>query len=598
MLDISSEDLYVEDEISDYIEFLNHEEQLNTGFLTHKKVQEHYQELGEALNILMVYPDIFMDIITPKKSHFKAYFFQRLMLRGMARSEQTYYTFARGTSKSFLADFDRYFKCMNTPNHHSTITAGTKQQAAEIAKQKVLEDLWVKFPLLSNEMQKRKLAGKIREAYNTGKDYVEFRFKNNSSLDLGNVRGLRKESLILEEVIEQDATKVNEVYLPLLNKPRTNCFGLINPYEPQSQTIFITTAGYHGTYAYDKLLETLVLSTIYPNKFLVLTGTYRIPMDVGLVTTDTIRKVKSSPSFSKSSFEREYESVWSDAPVGAAFKTSLITTLRKVKKVELENSVNSVTDKSFYVVSADMSKDGAANTAVVVLKVIPKDDFFTYKIVNLFTVDSTDYLQIANTLKKTVRLFNARLLVYDANGVGAGIRDWLNKETTDTDGMKISGLGIINPPTNAEKDVIRYPKDQTLCYEIKAVSSAAEQIHFFFFGRMSTGAITFPIKLSAAYDLLKENKSFLKLSRGKKERYLASYKFMDRMEEELKNLDIINTSDKMNSTLKIIRRNKDIQKDFFSATEYGVYATSQNFETDYYRRSRTGRNRSDMFIFE
>ena len=45
-------------------------------------------------------------------------------------------------------------------------------------------------------MQKRKVAGKVLDAYKMGADYVEFHFKNGSSLGLGNVRGLRKESLI------------------------------------------------------------------------------------------------------------------------------------------------------------------------------------------------------------------------------------------------------------------------------------------------------------------------------------------------------------------------------------------------------------------
>ena len=92
-------------------------------------------------------------------------------------------------------------------------------------------------------MQKRRIAGKLLDPYVMGKDYVEFNFKNGSSLGLGNVRGLRRQSLIFEEVIEQDEIKVNEVYIPLLNEPRKMSNGLLNPYEPQSQQIYITTAG-------------------------------------------------------------------------------------------------------------------------------------------------------------------------------------------------------------------------------------------------------------------------------------------------------------------------------------------------------------------
>ena len=124
-----------------------------------------------------------------------------------------------------------------------------------------------------------------------------------------------------------------------------------------------------------------------------------------------------------------------------------------------------------------MAKDGSADTAVGVAKVIPKEHYFTFKFVNLLTIASTDYMVIANEFKKLVLLYDAKLLVYDANGVGAGIRDWLNKETRDESGAILEGLGIINPPSSTEKDVISYPKSKTICYEIKSGGKIGEQIH-------------------------------------------------------------------------------------------------------------------------
>ena len=415
----------IDPEIEDFINFMDAEEQEVTGFLTKKRINKNFQEVGEMLNLFMVYPDLFLDLIVPHDSHFKLFFYQRLIIRCMSRGNATYGCFSRGTSKSFLADIDRYLHCMFVPRHNTTITAGTNKQAAEIAKQKIVEDLWVKFPLLANEMQKRKVAGKILDAYKVGADYVEFKFKNGSSLGLGNVRGLRKESLIFEEIIEQDEVKVNEVYIPLLNRPRTMYNGLINPHEPQSQQIYITTAGYQGTFAYQKLIEILCRSILEPDKYFVLCGTYRIPLSCGLTSPKVIEDIVNSPSFSKSSFEREYESRWSDSPVGAAFKSSVISSLRQVKKIELKNSLTSkmIEEDCFYAVCADMAKDGSAATAVGVEKISPKDHYFTYKLINLFEIPSTDYMDVANTLKKTVLAYDAKMLIYDANGVGAGIRD-------------------------------------------------------------------------------------------------------------------------------------------------------------------------------
>ena len=594
------DDQFLDPEVESYINFIDSDEQESTGFLNKKRVQENFEAVGNMLNQFIVYPDLFIDLITPRDSHFHLFFFQRIMIRCMERGLITYEYFSRGTSKSFLADIDRYLHCMFVPRHHTSITAGTNKQAAEIAKQKIVDDLWVKFPLLANEMQKRKIAGKILDAYKMGQDYVEFTFKNGSSLDLGNVRGLRRQSLIFEEIIEQDATKVNEVYIPLLNEPRKMANGLINPFEPQSQQIFITTAGFQGSFAYDKLIEVLCRSVIEPEKYFVLGGTYRIPLMCGLTARQQIEDVINSPSFSKDSFEREYESRWSNAPMGAAFSSSTVSNLRTVKRVELKDHLTEKQreENQFYVICADMAKDGSAETAVLIAKVIPKDHYFTYKIVNLLSVNSTDYMTVANTFKKLVRAYNAKMLIYDANGVGAGIRDWLNKQTQDESGQILEGLGIINPPTDSEKDLISYPKDKTLCYEIKSGGTVGEQIHFFFFSRMSTGAITYPLKLHEAVSLYTRNESFMKMSSGRQEQFLRPFKTMDKMEEELKNLDIVNTSDNLTNRLKIVRRNAAIQKDFFSAAEYLVWAVNKHIELDYYKRRRERSKKRIIAFFD
>ena len=592
------DELQLDDEIQRYINFMTADEQDNTGSLTTKKIDENFDAIGEMLNYFMVYPDYFVDLITPHASHFHLFFFQRLMMRALSRGTATFETFSRGTSKSFIADLERYLHCMFVPRHNTTITAGTNKQAADIAKQKIIDDLWVKFPFLANEMQKRRIAGKLLDPYKAGNDYVEFNFKNGSSLGLGNVRGLRRESIIFEEIIEQDPVKVNEVYIPLLNRPRTMANGLVNPYEPQSQQIYITTAGYQGTFAYQKLIEILCRSIIEPDKYFVLTGSYNIPLGCGLTTERQIKDVINSPTFSKSSFEREYESRWSDAPMGAAFSSSLITTLRQLKRVELTDMRTPLQRSNgvFYAICADMAKDGAAETAVVVAKVTPKEHFFSYQIVNIYPIASTDYMVIANSFKQAVIAYDAKLLIYDANGVGAGIRDWLNKDTKTEQGELLAGLGIINPPASSEGDLIMYPKSRTLCYEIKSGGTIGEQIHWFFFSRMSTGAITFPIKFSDAITLYGRSESFMKLNRYKQQLILKPFKIMDKAEEELKNLDIANTSDQMSNRLKIVRRNAALQKDYFSALEYLVWAVNQCIELEYYKVRRKKEQRELMFV--
>lgn len=390
--------------------------------------------------------------------------------------------------------------------------------------------------------------------------------------------------MIFEEVIEQDPTVINEEIIPLMNAPRVDCRGQINPCEPQAQKIYITTSGFQGTFAYDKNIETLCYSVIDPDHYMVLGGSYVIPLMHGRLEEQTMREIISSPSFDHDSLEREYISRWSGAQSGAIFSPNTITTLRKIVRAEYKKA--ELKEDEFYVVAADMAKDGSADTAVIVFRVTPKEYMFNFRGVNLFTINSTDYEVVANELKKTIALYEARMFVYDANGIGAALRDWINKPTQDKDGFILPGYGIINPPESSKRDIISYPKDRTICYEIKSGGKEGERIHKFFFSRISNGSVRFLIKTSEALLKFQENKNFLAASEIKKRQKLQPYKYMDLMELELKNLIIVDTSDNINSTMRVDRRDKKIQKDFFSAAEYGIFATNQYIEQDYYNKRR------------
>ena len=593
-------DVDVEEEVLELMDLMSADENDKTGAVTKARIDAHAQEWVDTISIFVAYPDIFADLIVPKKSSFHFFAIQRIVLRAMARGVNTYIFCSRGFSKSFLADLNRYLHCMFVPRHNTAITAGTNKQAAEIAKQKIVNDLWVKFPFLANEMQKIRKGGKTLDAYKMGTDYVEFNFRNGSSLQIGGVRGLRKESLIFEEIIEQDPIKVNEVLIPMLNRPRAMSNGLINPYEPQSQQIYVTTAGFQQSFAHQKLVEVLCRAAIEPDKYFVIGATYRIPLKNGLTSRKQVEDVINSPTFSKDSFEREYESRWSDAPAGAAFSSSLIATLRQVKKIELKYNLTPTQEENdcFYVVCADMAKDGQADTAVGVAKVIPKEHSFTYKFINLFDISASDYLVVANTLKRTVIAYRAKMLIYDANGIGAAIRDWLNKETKDEiTGEIYRGYGIINPPSEVKKELHVWEPDATICYEIKAGSGNTEHIHWFFFSRMSTGVITFPVRAQEAVQLYGKNKTFLAMSQRKQLSYLQPFKTMDKMELELRNLDIAATSDTLANKVKVVRRNQKIQKDYFSMGEYLVWGVNQYIELQYYkdRARRSDKKRKIAF---
>ena len=581
---ITSNDLYLEPEIDEYIQFLNSSNSKDIKVLRKERVREKLDLYTRALNTFLVYPDILSDIMTPRTSNFSMFFAQRIVLRSMARHRQSFSTFTRAFSKSFLADYYSYCKCMIVPHCNGFVAAATGKQAASIVKQKFSGDLWIKFPLLKNEMIKR---GK-NEPYIQGEDYAEFRFTNGSKFDVigGHPRGGRRDFGIFEEIIEQDPVKVNEELIPLMNSPRTMYNGKINPNEKQAQKMYITTAGYQGEFAYDKCIENLCYSVIDPDNYITLGGSYVIPLMHGRLEEQTMREIISSPSFDHDSLEREYISRWSGAKSGAVFGPSTISALRKINRAEYKAADYKDRGEDFYVVSADMAKDGSADTAVIIYRVSPREYMFYYKAINLFTINSTDYEVVANELKKTIALYDATLFVYDANGIGAALRDWLNKPTQDKDGFPLPGYGIINPPESAKKDVITYTKDKTICYEIKSGGQEGQRIHKIFISRVSNGSIRFLIRANEALLKLQQNKGFMQASTIKKRQKLQPYEYMDIMEKELKNLIIIDTADNINNTMRVDRQDKKIQKDFFSAAEYGVYAVNSYIEQEYYNKKR------------
>ena len=373
-----------------------------------------------------------------------------------------------------------------------------------------------------------------------------------------------------------------------MNIGRRNLRGKFVENEPHAQKIYVTTAGYQGTFAFDKFIETLCLTAIDPDNYMVISLTYKVPMMHGLIQELSIRELRSQPTYDADSFAREYESKWSGAMKGAAFSYTTMQKVRKIYRAEYKAAKSQY--KEFYVIGADLAKDGSARIAAVVYKVRPREFNFLYQQVNAFTIDTTDFMQVANELKKAVIAYEARMLVYDATGVGAPIRDWLNKDTRDQFGELLPGLGIINPPEESKKDVIKRPAHLTVCYEIKSSGVKASDINHLFFSRLKSGSVKMLVTTNDILNKLKDNKNFINATQARQKEILRPYQFTDVMQEELLNLDIAEVSENGGNVLRVKRRNAAIQKDFFSAASYTIYACHKEIELNYYKKKgSTGR---------
>lgn len=67
-----------------------------------------------------------------------------------------------------------------------------------------------------------------------------------------------------------------------------------------------TTAGYKGTFSYDKLMQILCQMVARPQESIILGGSYRTPVYEGLLDENFITTIKMDGTFNDASFEREY----------------------------------------------------------------------------------------------------------------------------------------------------------------------------------------------------------------------------------------------------------------------------------------------------
>ena len=158
-------------------------------------LKRNERNMKDLLEYFISYPDLFIDAITPRTSHFKLYFYQRIFLRASLRYRYHYCVAPRAFSKSFLSIIAGYLRCMFLPNSKYFICAPGKEQGAKIATEKINE-LLALFPILSKEYVKK----------NMSKDYVTIIFKNGSVFDvvgaLNSTRGGRRSGGIIDEVRE------------------------------------------------------------------------------------------------------------------------------------------------------------------------------------------------------------------------------------------------------------------------------------------------------------------------------------------------------------------------------------------------------------
>lgn len=563
-----------------------------------EEVKQNIEKYQKIIAYWRVYPDKFVDYLCSlnPENKFKFYFIQRMTLRIMLRYKTIYFVFSRGFSKSFIAVMALMIKAILYPGASIAAAADGKAQSAAIIGSK-MEEICKLIPALANEII-WDTRGKIATTSQT-KDSVRYAFKNDSTLCNAamaeTTRGQRFQSLLVEEAAKVDQEKLTEIIMPTLVVSRKIAGNSPDPNEILNQSsMFVTSAGYKNTFAYDKLIDTLcrTIGDRNNNEGFILGGDWRIPVVEGLQPADFIKSQEMDNSMDEAGFRREYESLWEGQVEGAFFNPTAFDSARVIDYAE--NAYDRRTSENAeYILGVDVGRKSDL-TEVVVIKDTPykKNARETIKkVVNIYTIPSGHFEMQAIRIKEIFNRYHCSMCVLDANGLGIGLVDFLVRDQVDPrTGETLYNFGVYN---DEDKIYRQFETDNTIknaLYLMKANNVINSALFAYCQILMKNGKIHFLLDDGLARNRLMATDQGKSMSAGQREDYMRPYVETSILKSQMMNLISVNDG----ALIKLKQATRRIKKDKVSALIYGLYWCRFKEEK---RERRSRRNLKDLILY-
>ena len=560
--------------------------------VTEERIQNDIDSIRELIAFYREYPDLFVDDIKGPDCTFKFRFTQRVFLRIIMRHKYVYAVFPRGFSKSFLAMMALMLRAILFPGSHLSITTGGKEQAASITIAKI-EEICRLIPALANEIDWSRGASK------KSKDNVHYIFKNGSEIDIlaarESSRGQRRTGILVEESILVDGDALNEIIIPTTNIDRNLPDGTTDPDEVVNQSqIYITTAGWKNSFPYEKLIEVFINSIVNPDEYMILGGNYELSIIEGAAKKSWLEDLKMSGSYNESSFDREYNSIWSGDAENAYFSADTFDKHRKLLQPEYEYSARS-SKNAYYVLGIDVGRF-RCTTEVCVFKVTPQVQGAAIKsLVNIYTYEAEDFEAQAIKVKKLFYKYRARICSIDANGIGAGFVDFMTKVQIDPEtGDTLPAFGVDSGTSEDVVDQYKKIKGDTVekdaMFLIKANATINTEAHAYVQVQLSSGKIQMLIDERDAAAKLLDTKVGQNMTPDERNVRLMPFQQTSILKEQMMNL--VEKNEGLNIILN--KNNTKIKSDKFSAFEYGLLYIKREEDKN---KKRKKHSISDMIFF-
>lgn len=513
-----------------------------------------YVELASWVNW---YPDLFLDLITPDSGGLKLHMDQRIYLRSILRFCSTYGVFPRGWGKTFDEVLAMFIVAIRYPDIELSLTAQTKENAAELLKDKTIEILKY-YPLFENELK----GGSFKAGTIFPKNDGEVKFKSGGRIDvLANAhasKGQRRKRINIEESELLNDPLFQDCIKPIPEVPRYTIgkLGVVNPEELNQQINFFTTSGFRGSDEYQRNIRMLD-NMINLKGEMVLGSSWFLACWFGRGSTKS-QILQKKKEMSPTAFARNYESKWVGTTDGALVDINKLMNCRTLTTPMI--NFNRL-DEEFYlgVDVARSQKISNNQSSIVPGRVIRSKDFdriISIEIPNILTVSNAmNFTAQACLVKKTKTAFNAKAVIADGNGLGAGLIDELLKESYDpSNGEYLGCWNTLNTDNQPQS-----PDAEKCLFDMKAQRFQSKVVTDFI-DAVESGKLKLLENRHESDFTIKDRQNIdLKIS---------PYIQTDLLFEEIANLKLKQMSSGALSVEKVVSK---IDKDRFSALSYLIF---------------------------
>lgn len=416
------------------------------------------------------YPDLLLDMIKPQKGGLNLHLDQRIFLRCAVRFFSMYGDLPRGSGKTFNEILADIVVAILFPNITLSVSAQTKENAADLLSAKWNETTKF-YPLLLNELD---------EKPKFSKGYSIIKFKNGSEIDAianaQSTKGQRRNRLSIEESALLNNALFEDALAPVVEVPRLTIgkLGIPDPCELNQQINFFTTAGFKGSDEYHRILS-MVDEMEHLNGKIVIGSNWMLPCWYGRGSSKS-QILNKKKNMSIVAFNMNYEQTWSGASEGALVNINKLLSCRVlVKPSKITDS-----DEVFMGVDVARSQKTSNNQSSIVVGRVKRNSDGS-RIVAIEIVDIINVPNIYNFNKQAIRVkqvqkqYHAKMVICDGNGLGAGLIDALLTETIDpVTGENLGCWDTINDDNEPE-----IPNSPKILYNLKAQSCQNEIVTTF-----------------------------------------------------------------------------------------------------------------------